>query len=1083
MLRLEGATALGSANTVQLNFTNTMLNLNTANLTLAGLTGVAGGIVTNTSGAGRTLTLAGAGQYAFNGAILDANTTATRISLTFAGTGTNLLGGVNTYSGATLVTNGTLLVNGLNLGTNTVTVTNAGSTLGGTGVISGPVTFNTGTFAQFTLGAPLGFGSSLTIAAGGVRPQVQVTLTNNTPVGTYVLATNAGVSGSFSNTPVIIGGSLARANYTTTILTTSTNVVLVVGVIPATVALTATPNPSVYGSPAVFTATLQTNSLTSTNAAGDATGGFIFSVDGSAAATNSLTGGVANFTSSTLTAGSHVIQAFYAGDANYSAASNSVTQTVSPRPVILAGTRAYDGTAVATNLILTITNYVGSDNLGLSNALTGYAGLAGAGVGTNLITATNNLSLSGSGVATNYTLIGSSGAVVITASSLTITAGSTNKVYGQSLTLTGFTTAGLAGGDTVTGVTLTSGGTTNTATVGSYGIVAAGATGSGLANYSISYVSGSLTVNPLVAFLSGTRAYDGTTNALGANLTVTNFVNSDVVTLGGTGGLASAYVGTNAITSLGSLSLSGGAGTNYTLAGATGLMIITNTPLTITANNASKTYDGTGYTGGNGVTYAGFVNGETNTTLTGSLSYSGLAQGATNAGTYNITPGGYSSTNYLISYVDGTLTINPLAVTVTADPQTKVYGSADPALTYTNSPALVAGDSFTGALSRVAGEAVGSYAINQGGLALSANYILNFVGTNLTITVAPLVITANSTSKVYGQTLVFAGTEFTAAGLTNGDTISSVILTSGGATNTATVGSYDIVATGATGSGLTNYTIGYSNGTLTVTQATPTNTLASSANPSGFHDTVTFTNTLNADATGYVLFSTNSVLWGSNNLSGGVAVSLSITNLPRGTNLITAAYSGDTNYVAGSITLNQIVTNHPPAANTATYSRGAFTTWQIVVSDLLTNASDVDGDTLTLVGVGASTNGITLVVNTNSPARVQYYNTNHVADQFTFTVADGYGGTNSAVITLSASGGGVTGTSSITTITGTGVKVLTAYGIPGYTYVTQRATNLSQVTWLNLATNTLATNAVIISVTDSNPPSPSAYYRLLWSGH
>jgi len=63
------------------------------------------------------------------------------------------------------------------------------------------------------------------------------------------------------------------------------------------------------------------------------------------------------------------------------------------------------------------------------------------------------------------------------------------------------------------------------------------------------------------------------------------------------------------------------------------------------------------------------------------------------------------------------------------------------------------------------------------------------------------------------------------------------------------------------------------------------------------------------------------------------------------------------------------------------------------------------------------------------------------------------------------------------------VKVLTAYGIPGYTYVTQRATNLSQVTWLNLATNTLATNAVIISVTDSNPPSPSAYYRLLWSGH
>jgi hypothetical protein len=133
--------------------------------------------------------------------------------------------------------------------------------------------------------------------------------------------------------------------------------------------------------------------------------------------------------------------------------------------------------------------------------------------------------------------------------------------------------------------------------------------------------------------------------------------------------------------------------------------------------------------------------------------------------------------------------------------------------------------------------------------------------------------------------------------------------------------------------------------------------------------------------------------------------------------------------------------------------------------------------------VATSTNGITLVIDTNAPARVSYYNTNLVADQFTYTVADGFGGTNSAVITLTASGGGVTGTSSITSITGTSVKVLTAYGITGYTYVTQRATNVNQMTWLNLATNTLVSPAVIISVTDSNPPSPSAFYRLLWSGY
>ncbi len=59
-------------------------------------------------------------------------------------------------------------------------------------------------------------------------------------------------------------------------------------------------------------------------------------------------------------------------------------------------------------------------------------------------------------------------------------------------------------------------------------------------------------------------------------------------------------------------------------------------------------------------------------------------------------------------------------MTVTADPQTKTYGEADPALTYQiTSGALVNGDSFTGGLVRAPGENVGSYAISQGTLALS----------------------------------------------------------------------------------------------------------------------------------------------------------------------------------------------------------------------------------------------------------------------------------------------------------------------------------------------------------------------------
>ena len=76
-----------------------------------------------------------------------------------------------------------------------------------------------------------------------------------------------------------------------------------------------------------------------------------------------------------------------------------------------------------------------------------------------------------------------------------------------------------------------------------------------------------------------------------------------------------------------------------------------------------------------------------------------------------------------------TITITPAAVTVTADAQSKTYGDPDPTLTYQiTSGSLVGNDTFSGELTRVAGEDVGSYAIEQGSLALSSNYTLTYVG-------------------------------------------------------------------------------------------------------------------------------------------------------------------------------------------------------------------------------------------------------------------------------------------------------------------------------------------------------------------
>jgi len=94
---------------------------------------------------------------------------------------------------------------------------------------------------------------------------------------------------------------------------------------------------------------------------------------------------------------------------------------------------------------------------------------------------------------------------------LTITANNTNKVYGQTVTLAGtaFTSSGLVNSDTVTSVTLNSDGAAAAASVAGspYAIVPSAAVGSGLANYSISYANGSLTVNPasLIGIVSASQ--------------------------------------------------------------------------------------------------------------------------------------------------------------------------------------------------------------------------------------------------------------------------------------------------------------------------------------------------------------------------------------------------------------------------------------------------------------------------------------------------------------------------------------------------------------------------------------------------
>ena len=97
------------------------------------------------------------------------------------------------------------------------------------------------------------------------------------------------------------------------------------------------------------------------------------------------------------------------------------------------------------------------------------------------------------------------------------------------------------------------------------------------------------------------------------------------------------------------------------------------------------------------------------------------------------------NTSYALTFVGANLTIRSRPITINADAKSKVYGDADPALTYQiTSSSLAFSDALTGSLTRDLGENMGVYAITQGTLALNSNYALNYVGANLTIHTRPI---------------------------------------------------------------------------------------------------------------------------------------------------------------------------------------------------------------------------------------------------------------------------------------------------------------------------------------------------------
>jgi hypothetical protein len=651
-------------------------------------------------------------------------------------------------------------------------------------------------------------GDSVTVSAGSA----------------VLAAATIGTNSITSLGSLALGGTKA-ADYT---LSGAGGSVIITQAVPV-VALASSQNPQFNGAAVSFTATLPAY----------ASGTIQFLTNGVNFDLETITSGSAtSVATASLPVGSNTITAAYSGDANDLATATSLNQLIDPfpLPVILNGTRVYDGTTIAAYGILSVANIVGSDNVTVS---AGSAGLASATVGLNAITSNNSLALGGLNAA-NYTLSGLSGAVVIT---------------------------------------------------------------------------------PLPVVLNGTRAYDGTSNAVYGVLSVANNVGGDIVTVSaGSVGLAAATVGTNAIISNAAIALGGLNGGNYTPSGVSGSVIITQAvPAIVLASSQNPQFNGAGVsftatlpadaTGSiqfltNGVNFdlETITSGSATSVATASLPVGSNTISAAYSGDANYQASS-SSLNQLIDSI-------PLPVILNG---TRVYdGTTNAAYVILSVANSIGSDDVT-----VSAGSVGLTTANIGtnaitstnGLSLgglnAANYTLSGLSGTVVITALPVVLNG---TRVYDGTSVATNNILSVTNNVVGD----IVTVSAGSVGlaAANVGTNAIVSNNALALGglnASNYTPSGVSGFVIITQAVNAIALTSSQNPSGFGVGVNFTATLPSFATGTIQFLANGVNFDSEGLTAGTVGSVFTATLPIGSNTIAAAYSGDANYVPATNYLGQVV--------------------------------------------------------------------------------------------------------------------------------------------------------------------------------
>ncbi len=365
---------------------------------------------------------------------------------------------------------------------------------------------------------------------------------------------------------------------------------------------------------------------------------------------------------------------------------------------------------------------------------------------------------------------------------------------------------------------------TTTSPAGNYPITVSGATGS---NYIVSYSNGTLTVEPKVQKITfdapAVKTYGDADFSLGAvvssGLPLTYSSSDTTVATVNPAGMVHISAAGNI-----SLSVNQPGNNNYLLTDVfTQPLIINKAALTISADNKTKNYGDVNP--GLTLAYTGFVNGETTAVLSGLPTVTTTATTASDAGTYPIEVSDVGAANYAITYVSGTLTINPNQQTLTfAAPAVKTYGDADFSLnaassngalpvTYASSNPAIATIDNSGNVHILSAGTV-TVSVSQAG---SNNYnTATAQQQTLTINKAALTVSADDKTRTYGAanptfTLTYSGfvNAETVAVLGTAPTVGSV------AAVNSPAGTYPITVTGGMAD---NYDFNYNAGTLTVAQ-------------------------------------------------------------------------------------------------------------------------------------------------------------------------------------------------------------------------------------------------------------------------